>query len=354
MKTKALPSPPPAAEPRVLRGRASRRRRRAERRYAGPGGMRRLRRPAPHAAAAPALARPAIPGYRRGAALPGRAVLSLRPPPPPLLAAAGPRPRSAGDGKASPRPPAAPLRPAALPSTSLRLPSPGTAAGGGEPGTSASAAAAPGASLLPHTPPPPPPFPAGRPGLPARRSSSIAAASCAASRDSSAIGAAAPGCPQRPPEPSALSRDPAERRVMGGRAAAVAGAAPAPLARRSGAARGRRAPLRRRRGAQRRAGCMAPVPGPGAACEQRERQRAWLAAAASPARGAPDAARAFLALPLRNFPASRGTRGERSPPGGAGEGHLLPPTRRRPALSPDPLRRGRGGGGLALLRGQTR
>lgn len=77
--------------------------------------------------------------------------------------------------------------------------------GSSEPGTPASAAA-PGA----------PPSPSGRPGLPARRSSSIAAASCAASRDSSATGAAAPGCPQRAREPSALSRDSAERRVMEG------------------------------------------------------------------------------------------------------------------------------------------
>lgn len=150
-----------------------------------------------------------------------------------------------------------------------------------------------------------------RPGLPARRSSSIAAASCSASRHSSTTGAAAPGCPQRSPELPALSRDSAERRVMGG-------GGRGPPRTQVGGCRQERAPLRRR-GVQRRAGCMVPAPSPGAACER----RAWLAA--SPARGAPDATR-ISGDPASEVPSIQGgTRGEGSPPGGAGEGRLLSP-----------------------------
>ncbi|XP_068859870.1 collagen alpha-2(I) chain-like [Aphelocoma coerulescens] len=73
-----------------------------------------------------------------------------------------------------------------------------------------------------------------------------------------------------------------------------------------GGCRQERAPLRRR-GVQRRAGRIVPAPSPGAACERRKR-------------------------------ASRGgTRGERSPPGGAGEGHLLPPAA-QPVLGSSPPR----------------
>lgn len=103
----------------------------------------------------------------------------------------------------------------------------------------------------------------GRPGLPARRSSSIAAASCSASRHSSATGAAVPGCPQRSPELSALSRDSAERRVMGG------GGGRGPARTQVGGCRQERAPLIRR-GIQRCSGRMVPAPSPGAACERRE------------------------------------------------------------------------------------
>lgn len=118
--------------------------------------------------------------------------------------AATPQSQAATAASVAP-PPTSPLGPEGLPAAALRLPVHHGSAGGGKPDTPASAAA-PGA----------PPFGTRRPGLPARRSSSIATANCAASQDSSAVGTAASGCPQRAREPSALSRDPAERRVMGG------------------------------------------------------------------------------------------------------------------------------------------
>lgn len=268
-----------------------------------------MRPPQPAAAPGPRpAADPGLPlGRGAAGAFASAAAVRVRSESSPPLSAAGTRPRSAGRRWPGVTPPPCTPRPGGEPRRAA-LPPPGQRR-------------RPGRFPLP-----------GRPGLPARRSSSIAAASCSASRHSSATGAAAPGCPQRSPELSALSKDSAERRVMGG------GGGRGPARPQVGGCRQERAPLRRR-GAQRRAGRMVPAPGPGAACERRE----------SVVSGEPRERRSRRRA---RFWRSRFGTSQHPEEGSEARDHL-PAERGRdisspppPSLSSAPLRRGLGGGGV--------
>lgn len=330
-----MPFPPLADKRRVLRGRASRRH--AKRRYAGPKGCggaaaRSPRRDRSGRRQRPVLARPAIPGCRRGAALPPRAVLSLRPPqstegrsrrrpsPPRGRDPAAP----GGDGKHR-RAARSPSRPGGAPHRTA------------SPGTPARRAAA--NRTLRRAPPPralPPSRPAAQAYLPAAAlpSPRPAAPPHGTPRQRAPPPRGAPSVPGSP------RRSPGTRRSAGSWGAAAAAAGAAPLSRRSGTARGDRAPLRRRRhGAQRRAGCMAPAPGPGAACERRE----------SVISGEPRERRSRRSPCVSGAPASELPSIQRRDPrreitsrrSGGGTSLPHPPP---PSLPPAPLRRGRGGG----------
>lgn len=348
MKKKALPSARGQA-PRPAGPGEPPPRRREKRRYAGPrgcggGAARSPCRGRSSRQQRPVLARPAIQGCRRGAALPLRALLSLRPPQP-----------AEGRSRRCPSPPrgrdpAAPggdgqRHPAAYSALPARrgCPPPRSAS----PGTAARRQAGhfgerrrPGRSPLPHRPPGltcPPQLLHSRGQL--RRLTGLLG-----------NGRRRRGLP--PARPGALGalQGPGGAQGHGGRRRRRARP-------RSHAGRG----LPVGRGLRLAAAVLSAAPGAWPRSPARappaSGERAWLAA--SPARGAPDAARAFLALPLRNFPASRGgTRGKRSPPGGAGEGHLLP-TPRRPACprlpsAGDEAEAAAREGGLALTQGQTR